>query len=198
MMWWQMYPFPHTCPVGSVGGAGGGRLAKEAGVGVSLKAWGSAIRVTQTLSVSLWISLSPHLTRSESHWFSICVVLSMSLILFLSSFFLVHWPSHTACRILVPQPRMEPMPPALEVQGLNHWAARKVPRFPSALLWFTAQQWEHPSPPRFQSSVTLPRLYTYIQSSFYIVAKDHIFRLSNGAPPVSPCGAPASARRRRR
>ena len=103
----------------------GGRLAKEAGVGVSLKAWGSAIRVTQTLSVSLWISLSPHLTRSESHWFSICVVLSMSLILFLSSFFLVHWPSHTACRILVPQPRMEPMPPALEVQGLNHWAARQ-------------------------------------------------------------------------
>jgi len=36
-MMWQMYPFPHTCPVGSVGGAGG--VAKEAGVGVSLKAW---------------------------------------------------------------------------------------------------------------------------------------------------------------
>ncbi|KAI4578855.1 hypothetical protein MJT46_000223 [Ovis ammon polii x Ovis aries] len=47
-----------------------------------------------------------------------------------------------------------------------------------------AQQWQHPSPPRFQSSVTLPRLYTYIQPSFYIVAKDHIFRLSNGASPL--------------
>ncbi|CAI9175832.1 unnamed protein product [Rangifer tarandus platyrhynchus] len=46
-----------------------------------------------------------------------------------------------------------------------------------------AQQWQHPSPPRFQSSVALPRLYTHIQSSFYIVAKDHIFRLCNGAPP---------------
>ena len=88
------------------------------------------------------------------------------------------------------------MSPALEVQGLNHWAAREVPPFPSALLLFTAQQWQHSSPPRFQSSVTLPRLYTYIQSSFYIVAKDHIFWLSNGAPPVSPCSAPASARRR--
>ena len=39
---------------------------------------GPAVRVTQTLSLSLWISLSPHLTQSESHWFSICVVLSMS------------------------------------------------------------------------------------------------------------------------
>ena len=39
---------------------------------------GPAIHVTQTLSLSLWISLSPHLTQSESHWFSIYVVLSMS------------------------------------------------------------------------------------------------------------------------
>lgn len=48
---------------------------------------GPAILVTQTLSLPLWISLSPHLTRSESHWFSICVVLAMSFsvsIIFLS------------------------------------------------------------------------------------------------------------------
>ena len=28
--------------------------------------------------------------------------------------------------ILVPQPGIEPMPPAMEVQYLNHWTAREV------------------------------------------------------------------------
>ena len=36
--------------------------------------------------------------------------------------------SHTACGILVPRPRIEPLSPALEVWGLNHWTAREVPR----------------------------------------------------------------------
>ena len=30
--------------------------------------------------------------------------------------------------ILVPQPGIEPRPPALEVQGLNHWTSGEVPR----------------------------------------------------------------------
>ena len=33
-----------------------------------------------------------------------------------------------ACGILVPWPGMKPTPPALEVQSLNHWSARQVPR----------------------------------------------------------------------
>ena len=32
-----------------------------------------------------------------------------------------------ACEILVPQPRIEPMPPVVEVQSLNHWIAREIP-----------------------------------------------------------------------
>ena len=32
-----------------------------------------------------------------------------------------------ACEILVPQPEIEPMPPALEAQSLNHWTTRGVP-----------------------------------------------------------------------
>ena len=32
-----------------------------------------------------------------------------------------------ACGILVPQVGIEPGPPALEVQRLNHWTCRKVP-----------------------------------------------------------------------
>ena len=31
-----------------------------------------------------------------------------------------------ACRILVPQPGIKPVPPALEVRSLNYWVAREV------------------------------------------------------------------------
>ena len=34
---------------------------------------------------------------------------------------------HSARGILVPQPGMEPTPPAVEAQSLNHWTARVVP-----------------------------------------------------------------------
>ena len=34
--------------------------------------------------------------------------------------FYVFWLHHVACGILVPQPRMEPVPPALEAYDLNH------------------------------------------------------------------------------
>ena len=34
---------------------------------------------------------------------------------------------HAACEILVPQPGIEPTPPALEAQSLNHWTTREVP-----------------------------------------------------------------------
>ena len=36
------------------------------------------------------------------------------------------WPCPVACGILVPLPRIEPMPPALEAQSLNHWTTREV------------------------------------------------------------------------
>ena len=42
-------------------------------------------------------------------------------------FFLNFWLHHAACKILVPQPRMQSAPPAVEAQSLNHWTAREVP-----------------------------------------------------------------------
>ena len=42
----------------------------------------------------------------------------------LSFTFLLH---HTACRILILLPGIEPMPPVVEVQSLNHWITRDVP-----------------------------------------------------------------------
>ena len=43
----------------------------------------------------------------------------------LPTFFL--WLYHAAYRILVPQTRIKPVPPAVEMQSLNHWTAREVP-----------------------------------------------------------------------
>ena len=34
---------------------------------------------------------------------------------------------HASCRILVPRPGNETVPPGLEAQSLNHWTAREVP-----------------------------------------------------------------------
>ena len=34
-----------------------------------------------------------------------------------------------AYRILVPQPEIEPAPPAVEAQSLNRWDAREIPHF---------------------------------------------------------------------
>ena len=34
---------------------------------------------------------------------------------------------HMTCRILVPQPGIELLPPAVEAQSPNHWTARELP-----------------------------------------------------------------------
>ena len=39
------------------------------------------------------------------------------------------WPHSMARGILVPQPGIEPLSPAVEAQSLNHWTAKEVPRF---------------------------------------------------------------------
>ena len=46
---------------------------------------------------------------------------------------LFFWPCCTTYGILVPRPRIEPMPPALEAWSFNHWTAREVP----SLLFFS-------------------------------------------------------------
>ena len=45
----------------------------------------------------------------------------------LCDFFFFFWPCHMACGILVPQPGIAPVPPALEALSLNHWTTREVP-----------------------------------------------------------------------
>ena len=40
-----------------------------------------------------------------------------------------------ACGILVPQPEVEPVPPAVEAQSLNHWTAREVLVMGILIVW---------------------------------------------------------------
>ena len=49
--------------------------------------------------------------------------------------FFFFWPRHAACRILVPQPGIEPVPTALGAQSLNHWTAREVPAYPTSVCY---------------------------------------------------------------
>ena len=56
-------------------------------------------------------------------------------------FFLIFWPCHAAPGILVPQPGMEPMAPALEVQSLNRWTTRESQVILSRLLFQQKSHW---------------------------------------------------------
>ena len=39
------------------------------------------------------------------------------------------WLHHTTCGILIPQPGIKPVSPALEAQSPNHWTAKEVPQW---------------------------------------------------------------------
>ena len=46
---------------------------------------------------------------------------------FFAFFCFCFWPHSMACRILVPQPGIEPTPPAVEAWNLNHWTTKEIP-----------------------------------------------------------------------
>ena len=45
----------------------------------------------------------------------------------LLTFLFIFWPSRTACRVVVPQPGIESMPPEVEGWSPNPWTTREVP-----------------------------------------------------------------------
>ena len=58
----------------------------------------------------------------------ICEVMPLGIIIISTLiFFFFFWPHCTACGILISRPGIEPAPPALEAQSLNHWTAREDP-----------------------------------------------------------------------
>ena len=54
-----------------------------------------------------------------------CLFLCLEFKMFLFFF----WPHHKACRILLPRSKIGPIPPAVEAQSLNCWAAREAPKY---------------------------------------------------------------------
>ena len=47
------------------------------------------------------------------------------------NFYFIIWQCHLVCGILVPQPRIEPASPAVDVQSPNDWITREAPKYPS-------------------------------------------------------------------
>ena len=71
-------------------------------------------------------------TPYDEEWFFfrqrlIFCLLSIKMALCPTFFFFFFLLCHTACRLLVPQPGIKPMPSAVEVRSLNHWTTREVP-----------------------------------------------------------------------
>ena len=52
-------------------------------------------------------------------------------------FFFFFWPRRVACAILVPRPGIEPTPPEVEAQSLNHWTIREVPGKTIFILFYS-------------------------------------------------------------
>ena len=77
-------------------------------------------RLAKLRKYSLWNWYSPPLaTVTTDHKFSG---------LRQQKFLILFWSCHVACGILVPQPGMKFMPPAVEAQSLNHWTVTEVQR----------------------------------------------------------------------
>ena len=76
--------------------------------------------VTRAQEVMLtWVLMPAHCPAPDTQALFLQFLFSFSCYLF--------WEVHPiACRILVPWPEIKPLPPALEVQGLNHWTAWEV------------------------------------------------------------------------
>ena len=66
---------------------------------------------------------SPY-SRMERQRVSLLLVSDSFWFFFNRSFF---WLWHRACRILVPPPGVEPMPPAMDTLSPNQWATREMP-----------------------------------------------------------------------
>ena len=53
-----------------------------------------------------------------------------------TQFHILFWPHRVGCGTLIPWPRIEPMPPAVQVQSLNHGTIREFPVLNFLCQWF--------------------------------------------------------------
>ena len=62
-------------------------------------------------------------------WYLLNCQISNIILVCLFDCLFVFWLCLVACRILVPQPGIEPRPSAVKAQSPNHWTAREFPSF---------------------------------------------------------------------
>ena len=66
--------------------------------------------------------------------------------IFILLLLLLFWPWQGPCEILVPWPRIEPMPPAVEARNLNHWTSREAPHHNNRWCFLQYHSWLTPYP----------------------------------------------------
>ena len=102
-------------------------------------------------------------------WEGLHLLLSISSLIL---FFLIFGLHRAACGILAPWPEIEPAPPALAAQSLNHWTTREFPSVcfllshPRAVLFYPFL------PPYLATLATCPPL---VWVTSFISASAHIF-----------------------
>ena len=98
-----------------------------------MRAWSKFLSlVLQTFDLRSLATCETHVLTEESVSVYLLEV-DTDLLFFLKIF----WPCWVSCGLLVPQPRIKPMLPALETHSLNHWTMRKV----RDLVLNEAEQW---------------------------------------------------------
>ena len=70
----------------------------------------------------IWLVYSTKAGRGQKEVYGYTI-----FILYRNWYTFFFWPHRVECRILVPQAGIEPVPPPLRTQSLNHWTAREVP-----------------------------------------------------------------------
>ena len=73
-------------------------------------------------------ALRPDLIRGCQRAVAVSVLLSF-IVTSTTNVFFFFWLLHAACKILVPQPGLEPMLLAGEAQSLNPWTTKEVPKY---------------------------------------------------------------------
>ena len=94
------------------------------------------------LSFSLHLSHHTIMQNRMLALFYLLIFRFTCMLLFFHTFFerlilfIYFWSHSVACGILVPRPRIKPVPPELKVQSFNHWTIRKVPHWWSQTIYW--------------------------------------------------------------
>ena len=100
------------------------------------------------------------------------------------------WLPAVACRILVPWPEIEPVPPAMEVWNLNHWSTKETPTLPSLMqvqpTGFLLSFKHTPGPSMCCSCSLKPFCLRYQHASLSPLFRVHLTVISSERAPPRP------------